>query len=147
MPQPAHAAPQMADYCYLPPFVTDSTSPPNIMVVYEKGGNIMKRAYGTTYLSERTYYGFFDSSANYSYNTTGNYFEKASCTPSGTNNCISGNILNWALMSALDLSRKVLVGFGWPDTGAGSGAGEVFTSVTLSKKTSPCPIFLGAIST
>lgn len=35
------AAPQMADYCYLPPFVTDPNTPPNIMVVYEKGADII----------------------------------------------------------------------------------------------------------
>ncbi|WP_219857262.1 hypothetical protein, partial [Candidatus Hakubella thermalkaliphila] len=34
--QSAYAVPQMADYCYLPPFVTDPNTPPNIMIGYEK---------------------------------------------------------------------------------------------------------------
>ena len=53
-----YAAPQMADYCYLPPFVTDPNTPPNIMIVFERSSNVMKRAYSTTYNSGNTYYGF-----------------------------------------------------------------------------------------
>lgn len=122
------SAPEMSDYCYIPPFVTDSNTPPNILVVYEKGSAILKRAYAATYAPDKEFYGFFDPSSAYAYNTTGNYFEKASCTPSGTSlNCYYGNLLNWAMMSSLDLSRKALVGFGWPDPGSGSGAGIVFT--------------------
>ena len=125
--QNADAA-QMADYCYLPPFVTDSNTPPNIMLVFEKGSAILKRSYSTSYNPDRSYYGFFQSNAYYTYDTTNNYFYKNSCTPSTTGlNCISGNMLNWALMSNIDLARKVLVGFGWPEPGAGSGAGDVFT--------------------
>ncbi|GFP32847.1 hypothetical protein HKBW3S42_01154, partial [Candidatus Hakubella thermalkaliphila] len=36
--QSAYAVPQMADYCYLPPFDTDPNTPPNIMIGYEKRG-------------------------------------------------------------------------------------------------------------
>ena len=41
LPTVSLAAPQMADYCYLPPFVTDPNTPPNVMFVYEKGGEII----------------------------------------------------------------------------------------------------------
>ncbi|GFP40547.1 hypothetical protein [Candidatus Hakubella thermalkaliphila] len=41
-------------------------------------------------------------------------------------NCFSGNVLNWALMSSLDLSRKALIGFGNPEPGRGRAAGELF---------------------
>ena len=60
----------------------------------------------------------------------------AACTPSITNptlgldsgfNCFSGNLLNWALMSSLDLSRKALMGFGFPKPTGDLSAGEVFT--------------------
>jgi hypothetical protein len=120
--------PKQADYCYLPPFVIDPNTPPNITIVYEKGSDILKRAYPINYISSFIYYGFFDSNAYYKWNNSGKYFEKTNCVPSATDlDCLSGNLLNWALMSSLDLSRKALVGFGWPDTGAGTSAGEVFT--------------------
>ncbi len=138
MPNNAYPAPQMADYCYLPPFVTDANTPPNITWVYEKGSSMLKRAYSTTYnpSSDRTYYGFFqvydpnnnNAPAYYSWDDTNKYFYKNSCTPSASNlNCIWGRVLNWALTSSVDVTRKAMVGFGWPDTGSGSGAGDVFT--------------------
>ncbi|MFA4829935.1 MAG: PilC/PilY family type IV pilus protein [Thermodesulfovibrionales bacterium] len=128
--QSVYAAPQQADYCYLPPFVTDPNTPPNIAFIYEKTADIKKRAYSTSYLSSQTYYGFFDSSVNYNWDSTNHYFYKPStaCTPSATAlGCISGNVLNWALMSALDISRKAIIGFGWPEPGGGGGGGDVFT--------------------
>lgn len=126
---PGSAIPQMASYCYLPPFVMDPSTPPNILIAYEKGSDILKRAYSTAYTLSATqpYYGFFDSSANYLWDTSGNYFIKNACTPNATNGCFPGDLLNWALMSSLDLSRKALVGFGQPDPGASSCAGKVFT--------------------
>ncbi|MEW6067331.1 MAG: hypothetical protein AB1610_03425 [Nitrospirota bacterium] len=129
--QNASSAPQMADYCYLPPFVTDPNTPPNVLIVYEKSADILKRAYSTTYDDSptTTYYGFFDANSYYAYDTTNNYFVRSTtCTPSATSlNCFPGEVLNWALMSSLDLSRRALVGFGWPDVGAATSAGEVFT--------------------
>jgi Tfp pilus tip-associated adhesin PilY1 len=134
LPSLLYAAPQMADYCYLPPFVTDPNTPPNIMIVYEKDKYTLERAYSYSYNSGTAYYGFFDSTATayYKYNSTGtnNYFEKptTACTPSSSDlGCIEGNVLNWAFMSFLDISQKVLVGFGWPDKGSGKAAGNVFT--------------------
>jgi hypothetical protein len=124
---------EMGDYCSIPPFVGATTgAPPNIMLVYEKGEEALKRAYSTTYDSNETYYGFFDTTANYFFATDANrdfeYFEKSACIPSSVElECIPGNILNWALMSSLDLSRKALAGFGWPEPGFGKSAGEVFT--------------------
>ncbi|MBI5203609.1 MAG: hypothetical protein HZA11_01695 [Nitrospirae bacterium] len=135
----------MSDYCYIPPFVTDPNTPPNIMFIYEKGAAITKRAYSTTYTydSANPYYGFFDSrdSSNnpvyYSFAVDGNkafspnYFEKSStCSAEAAParyKCIPGDILDWALMTTIDLSRKVLVGFGWPKAVASEGAGDVYT--------------------
>jgi len=109
--------------------------PPNIMIGYEKGNAIQQRAYkGLVYDSSHPYFGFFESNANYAYNATSTlfgvkgYFEKSTtCTPAAGANCIPGNILNWATMSALDLSRKALIGFGWPKLGGQPDAGVVFT--------------------
>jgi hypothetical protein len=126
----------MADYCYIPPFVTDPNTPPNLMFVYEKGDAIAKRAYDTTYTynASSLNYGFFDSSSKYYFSVDGNknfspnYFEKSSiCSPATDKKCISGDVLNWALMTSLDLTRKALVGFGWPKALSGQGAGDVFT--------------------
>lgn len=143
-PSQTFAAPQQSDYCYLPPFVTDPNTTPNVIFVYEKGNEIKKRAYRDqdadgnidNYTSTQTYAGFFDSSAQYTYNSTKGWFEKTNTsatapTGAGTGsnaNYYSGNMLNWALMSTLDISRKVLTGFGWPkSSGADGNAGEAFT--------------------
>ncbi|MDO8747092.1 MAG: hypothetical protein Q7J70_05460, partial [Thermodesulfovibrionales bacterium] len=117
----------MEDYCQVPPYVMTRVMP-NIMIAYEKGADIVKGAYyGTAYDSTKTYYGFFKSTANYTYNESSEYFEQPSpaCTPTGTNNCFSGNLLNWAFMSSLDLARKALIGFGWNNETP--SAGDVFT--------------------
>lgn len=122
--------PRMANYCYIPPFVTDVNTPPNVLIIYEKALDILNRAYGTTYNYSSTdpYYGFFDSKSYYEWSNADKAFVRSTtCSPATTRNCISGDILNWALMSSLDISRRVLVGFGWPDTGTGTSAGEVFT--------------------
>lgn len=140
MPPSIPDAAVMSDYCLVPPYVTKPGVMPNITIVYEKGSDILKRANPTSYISSKTYYGFFDSGSNYIYNSTGsnNWFEKSSCTPTGTDSCLSGNMLSWALMSSLDLSRKALVGFGWPDPGAGTSAGAVYTySGNFSGGTTP----------
>jgi type IV pilus assembly protein PilY1 len=132
-PSPVFSA-VMQDYCSIPPYIgASSGAPPNIMLVYEKGATALKRAYSPTYTPKpQIYYGFFDTESNYSFTADVNgyfpYFEKSACTPSAMDlDCISGNILNWSLMSSLDLSRKALVGFGWPEPGVGKSAGEVFT--------------------
>jgi type IV pilus assembly protein PilY1 len=128
MPPSIPYAAVMGDYCLVPPYVAKPGVMPNITVVYEKGADIVKGAYyGIAYDSTKTYYGFFKSTANYQYNTASEYFEQpaGACTPTGTNNCFSGNLLNWALMSSLDLARKALIGFGWNDETP--SAGDVFT--------------------
>lgn len=131
LPLQTASAAEMKDYCVVPPYVTRQGIMPNITIVYEKGSEIVKGAYyNSPYDPNRTYYGFFKSTANYTYNTSQQYFEQPSptCTPTGTNNCFSGNLLNWAFMSSLDLSRKALIGFGWDDTLPGAPpAGDAFT--------------------
>ena len=63
-------------------------------------------------LSKR-YYGYFDSQACYSYNTTEEAWEKSECDCSanggvGTENCLSGNFLNWLVSSRIDVALKAL---------------------------------------
>ncbi len=132
---PSFASATMQNYCLIPPYIMRGGVPPNIIIAYEKGGEIEKRAFkGSAYNSAQAYFGFFESNANYTYNSAATlfsvagYFEKSTtCTPGAGVNCFSGNILNWATMSALDLSRKVLIGFGWPKLSGQGDAGDVFT--------------------
>lgn len=125
LPSLVNAA-EMADYCYLPPFVTDPNTPPNIIIVFDRTTFGKNRAYQGSYKSTKSYYGFFDPNARYTHNGT-TFVKDNSCTPTAANsyNCFSGNVLNYALMSALDLARKAFIGFGW--TPVSSGAGDVYT--------------------
>ncbi|MCG2708750.1 MAG: hypothetical protein L6246_00275, partial [Thermodesulfovibrionales bacterium] len=136
---PSLAGATMQNYCLIPPYVMRGGVPPNLVIAYEKGSAIMNRAYSTTYSSTTEYYGFFDYNSNYTYtyNSAGKHFIKDACTPSAaaSTNCFTGNVLNWALMSSLDLSRKALIGFGSTAPGKGSAAGELFTYTgTLDSK-------------
>ncbi|MBI4653935.1 MAG: hypothetical protein HY752_02950, partial [Nitrospirae bacterium] len=142
----------LGDYCSTPPYVAGIKSVPNIMIVYDdEDPLIFNRAYSTTYMGMgmgTTYYGFFNSTNNYKFmNGTGTrdnagWFEKSTCTTGmmSDRNCFSGNLLNWALMSNIDITRKALVGFGragrgydeddWNGGhwwGAGDAAGLAFT--------------------
>ena len=55
----------------------------------------------------KTYYGYFDSSARYVYDSTNKYFVRTSLTDSTT---WSGNFLNWLCMRRFDVLKKVLIG-------------------------------------
>ena len=71
-------------------------------------------------LTYREYYGYFDPDKYYEYDSGSSKFIEAGCTFSEgdtgymigdqTGNCISGNFLNWASMSRVDLMRKALMG-------------------------------------
>ncbi len=66
-----------------------------------------------------SYYGYFVNDKYYQYGSN-KFEENAACTYISTDpefmigdtsgNCISGNLLNWATMSRIDLLRKVLIG-------------------------------------
>ncbi len=72
------------------------------------------------YDTGREYYGYFKSDKYYKYSSTdGKFVENSSCSFAeseaeykiGNNSgCISGNLLNWATMSRIDLLRKALIG-------------------------------------
>jgi len=72
----------------------------------------------TSYVPDFAYYGYFDSTKCYSYVTTdGGRFEPQATAPNpNTPYCDevagewSGNFLNWATMSRMDIVRKVLYG-------------------------------------
>lgn len=97
------------------------------------------------YNSTRDYYGYFRTDKYYQYGTT-KFIENAACSyasgsagykiGSGTT-CISGNLLNWATMSRIDILRKVLIGGkstspqGSAKTLNGEGGRRTFTDENL----------------
>lgn len=68
------------------------------------------------YNPARGYFGNFKSNFYYKYNSTGGYFEEnPSCTNTDfigsiSSNCLSGNLLNWAVTTRTDVLRKILTG-------------------------------------
>lgn len=130
------SAASMKDYCIVPPHIANAGVMPNIMIAFENGEDMLNRAYpadelpgdpGANFDKSRRHYGFFDSGPDdrYAYDSTGGYFIKNNACEG--KNCFAGDLLNWAVMSLFDISRKALVGFGWPEPGTDSGAGNVFT--------------------
>jgi len=65
----------------------------------------------TTYKHSFDYYGYFDSYKCYSYSGSSNRFAPTSTTSNKyCNGNWSGNFLNWATMTRMDVVRKVLYG-------------------------------------
>lgn len=68
----------------------------------------------TTYKDTIDYYGYFDSAKCYTYNTTDNRFVPAAmATGANKHYCTaqwSGNFMNWASMTRMDVVRKILYG-------------------------------------
>lgn len=66
-----------------------------------------------TYLHKYQYYGYFDSKKCYSYDTSSRQFNPIGLADKVTNFCNSawsGNFLNWATMTRMDVVRKILYG-------------------------------------
>ena len=122
------------DYSAVPPLIgTDSE--PLVMLVMSNDHELYKKAYtdytdldsdgtiDTTYNNDFEYYGYFNSLKCYDYTTgvvdayipsgdvdnTAVGSEDYKCTGSN-NNKWSGNFLNWATMTRMDIVRKVLYG-------------------------------------
>jgi type IV pilus assembly protein PilY1 len=119
----AFAAVTMNNYTAYPPFI-NQTVPPLVMIAMSKDHRQFIMAYNdisdlngdgsieTTYTDTINYYGYFDSQKCYTY-TSSRFVPAGAAT--GTNNhyCTSqwsGNFLNWATMTRMDVTRKVLYG-------------------------------------
>ena len=107
------------------PTLNASAVPPLVMLVISRDEQLFIKAYtdytdldgdgvvDTTYNNNFSYSGYFDPNLCYQYGTAS---YKASAAASGTNNhqcngsTWSGNFLNWATMSRLDVLRFVLYG-------------------------------------
>ena len=116
------AAQTMSDYVAYPPFVTSSV-PPNILLNLDFSGSMQWPAYLSCedytcnnlyeqYDPAKDYDGYFKKDKYYQY-LTDKFYENSGCTDTdgiGSPNCISGNLLNWAAMSRVDVMRKALIG-------------------------------------
>ncbi len=125
----------MSNYCSTPPFLTTSVKS-NVLLVMDFSGSMQFPAYyghrfygyysskvamcgydGDVYAEydpDTDYYGYFDPDLYYKYNSSGGYWEvNSSCTNTdriGSGNCISGNLLNWLVMTRIDVALKALIG-------------------------------------
>ncbi len=122
------------DFQAEPPVISDSAEP-LILLGLSVDHELFKKAYtdyanlegeelsltDTTYRNDFTYYGYFDSAYCYTYNSSSDRFEPGSSAgspyscPAASNisttaNGWSGNFLNWATMTRMDVVRRVLYG-------------------------------------
>lgn len=126
------AAENSKQFAAIPPLIID-TSTPNVMLVMSDDHELYKKAYSDysdldgdgefdqSYKDDFTYTGYFDSNFCYSYDSTNTYFVPNNsiasniaanghrCDTSGSN-LWSGNFLNWATMTRMDIVRHVLYG-------------------------------------
>lgn len=117
-----------SQFASIPPLITDS-APPNVMLVLSDDHELYKKAYSdftdingdglvdSSYNDSFTYSGYFNSGFCYNYDATDGRYEPAAAS-AGTNlhSCStvdgdwSGNFLNWASMTRIDIIRDVLFG-------------------------------------
>jgi type IV pilus assembly protein PilY1 len=108
-----------------PLFITAATEP-RVMLVMSRDHELSKKAYNdytdldgdgtldTTYNDGIGYYGYFDSHKCYTYSVANTRFEPAAAAVGANgHHCSgqwSGNFLNWASMTRMDVVRKTLYG-------------------------------------
>ncbi|WP_419535094.1 pilus assembly protein [Endozoicomonas sp.] len=115
-----------SDYAATPPLVSN-TSDPLVMLVMSVDHELFKKAYSdytdldsdgrldTSYVDSFDYLGYFDSNWCYQY-ASGRYSPVAEATGDNRHYCTtsqapwSGNFLNWATMTRMDVIRTVLFG-------------------------------------
>lgn len=116
----------------IPPNILAAENLPMVMLTIAKDHTMFGRAYTDyedidfdgavdyTFKPSFRYYGYFDSSKCYTYSSTNSRYEPAGnatldagrlyCNSGSTTGQWSGNFLNWATMSRMDVLRKVLYG-------------------------------------
>ncbi|AUB81878.1 pilus assembly protein [Candidatus Thiodictyon syntrophicum] len=103
------------------PLSVTQTIRPMVMLALSNDHQLYRKAYNdysdldgdgsidTTYNNLYSYYGYFDSNKCYTY-TSGYFNPTAMATEHQCSNAWSGNLLNWAAMTRMDILRKVLYG-------------------------------------
>jgi Tfp pilus tip-associated adhesin PilY1 len=116
----------MSDFTNIPINLTGNDVAPLVLMNVSRDHQLSYKAYNdysdldgdgtpeTTYDDTIEYYGYFDSAKCYTYSTTNNHFSPAAMA-TGTNShyCSgqwSGNFMNWASMTRMDIVRKILYG-------------------------------------
>lgn len=107
------AVASMGTYAAYPPFLSQTVKP-NVLVILDTSTSMLSYAYSGSYSTTTTYDGYFDSTANYSYNSTQEYFYEDS------GGSWDGNLLNWISMRRMDIAKKVLTGGRTTTAGDGS---------------------------
>ena len=147
----AHAAQAVPLSLADSPLFLSKTATPLVMLNISKDHQLYFKAYDdfsdingdgapdTTYNNSISYYGYFDSSKCYNYNTSTNRFEPYSLmVNSYCSGYWSGNFLNWATMSRIDAVRKILYGgLRSIDTGTTSALQTVGPTTTAPVTSSP----------
>jgi type IV pilus assembly protein PilY1 len=111
----------MSTYAAYPPFLSQTVTP-NVLVIVDSSGSMLRFAYDNTEnkwsedISDPigTYDGYFDTTKNYSYNATYDYFYEDA---GGT---WSGNVLNFVCMRRIDIAKMALTGGRTATAGDGS---------------------------
>lgn len=128
---PAAQAAVSSSFAATPPVITQSATP-LVMLTMSNDHQLYYKAYtdwddldgddlvrgdkaaDTTYKDNVDYYGYFNSSLCYDYDSVQERFEPTAAVTSGTHECNgskwSGNFLNWATMTRIDALRKILYG-------------------------------------
>lgn len=117
-----------SDYAHTPPAITSTSgAKPLTMLVMGNDHQLFYKAYNdwsdldgdssieNTYKHSFDYYGYFDSYKCYAYDATNSRFEPKAITANkyctgSSGSYWSGNFLNWASMTRMDIMRKVLYG-------------------------------------
>jgi len=125
----------LSDYTAVPPFLKNQASP-DILFIVDNSGSMQCPAYDSDFDEDgtansadttpgaendgvaandfnpsTTYYGYFDSTKTYIYQSSGTErFEEQTCTITTGGTCWSGNFLNWLTMRRVDVVKKVLTG-------------------------------------
>ncbi|NTW57882.1 MAG: hypothetical protein HGA43_01790 [Nitrospirae bacterium] len=139
---PAEGA--MNSYCLTPPFVSQNISP-NVLIMLDSSGSMNCLAYQSSYVPAQfvsgNYYGYFDPTKNYRYDTSGTpnrWIPYALAITNGTaaNPVASGNFLNWITMSRQDVAKKILIG-GRASSGTYAAADRTTNPVKLYGNANP----------
>ncbi|WP_431095715.1 pilus assembly protein [Polaromonas aquatica] len=113
----------------LPPYLSEIKGAPMVMLNLSRDHQLFYKAYNeysdldgdgapeTQYRHAYKYYGYFDNQRCYQYSTTNNRFfptrQVASdgyCNYTGGSSEWSGNFMNWATMTRMDVVRRILYG-------------------------------------
>ncbi len=114
---PTHVAAQvtMADYTATPPFASDTSVPPNVLLVLDNSGSMNLAAYQNAFDPNTTYFGLYDPLECYDYGSN-KFIPDPAANPATPGTCPtapylwSGNLLNYGTMRRIDIVKWVMMG-------------------------------------